>query len=729
MNGALANTETRTWYDWYDGAVQSRIEFRPDTGTSTRFNTYFSYDGSGHLLSAQVNDGRPRTVSYTNDLLGQVIRRDESDRNYSSGDPHEIWYRFGGRQMGYTGNNGTLDTDYKTSIDNRMRTAGSTSGAFRFGATHGSAHADFDLSLDPFTSYDQGGAGGSHTVRAGESLQSIAQNLWGDANLWYKIAEANGMAGSALSEGQRLTIPAGVMKNSHNVGTLKPYDPSDILGDVNPTTPQPQKASKKGNKCGVFGAVLLVVVAVAVTALTQGATTGFFTGLFSGTAAAGSAAATAGAVAGGIVGGAVAGAAGSIASQAVGLATGIRDKFSWKGVALAGISGGVGGGLGAVLPGAGFVGGALRGAAGSVVSQGIGVATGLQKKFDWAGVAAAGVIGGVSHAAGRALGAKPLFGQGADTTVGNHLRHAAASGASAIAGAATRSVLTGTSFGDNVMAVLPDVIGSTIGNMIANGVVGSGKMSDIEKEFVAQAEASAKRADTLPGSLTAPLLEYDLSWSDSDSRVTIGGVAVDDQFQFALTNESLGYSLNQQIGGKNPFGIFNLDVAPPALVELRQRYPEIVKWENRIWNQSLPDTSLSLNTEFPFVHLITRPGREYGFVAYQNSKDGSLFIEPLFPGLNPATGRSDMINLPKRVAETGQFIKPGYTTLLIEHTHPFPYSFGNQIGSGYARGPSGPDFRLSYRNPTAISVVQALAPGGGRQFFYFGPKLYPDQGR
>ena len=167
--------------------------------------------------------------------------------------------------MGYVGNNGTLDTDYKSSIDSRTRAPGAATGAFCFGASYGSAYADFDLSVDPFTSYDQGGAGGSHIVRAGESLQSIAQNLWGDSSLWYKLAEANGMAGAgALSEGQRLTIPAGVMKNTHNAGTLKPYDPSEIIGDVNPTTPQPQKAGKKGNKCGVLGAILLVAVAVAV---------------------------------------------------------------------------------------------------------------------------------------------------------------------------------------------------------------------------------------------------------------------------------------------------------------------------------------------------------------------------------------------------------------------------------------------------------------------------------
>jgi len=82
--------------------------------------------------------------------------------------------------------------------------------------------------------------------------------------LWFKLAEANGLTGaSALSEGQMLTIPAGVAKNTHNASTFKPYDAAEAIGDTSPTAPRP--GSK--NKCGAFGAVLLVIVAVAVTAI------------------------------------------------------------------------------------------------------------------------------------------------------------------------------------------------------------------------------------------------------------------------------------------------------------------------------------------------------------------------------------------------------------------------------------------------------------------------------
>ena len=46
---------------------------------------------------------------------------------------------------------------------------------------------------------------------------------------------------AALGEGQRIRLPAGVMKSGHSAQTFKPYDPSQVLGDVSPTTPKPAK--------------------------------------------------------------------------------------------------------------------------------------------------------------------------------------------------------------------------------------------------------------------------------------------------------------------------------------------------------------------------------------------------------------------------------------------------------------------------------------------------------
>jgi len=84
-----------------------------------------------------------------------------------------------------------------------------------------------------------------YVVQAGDTLSSIAAALWGDASLWWKLAEVNGLtAESALPEGLPLIIPAGVIVHHNNATTYQPYDPLEVLGNTSPTAPAPQ--GKKG---------------------------------------------------------------------------------------------------------------------------------------------------------------------------------------------------------------------------------------------------------------------------------------------------------------------------------------------------------------------------------------------------------------------------------------------------------------------------------------------------
>jgi len=507
-----------TGYAWYDGAVQSSVAH---TQTGNNVTTGFTYDGSGALVSVAIADSRSRTVSFVNDANGQAIKRDEADYNVSAGDPHEVWHRFGGKQMGHVGNNGTLDTDYATSIANRTIAPGT--GAFRFGSANGAIEGDFDLSGEGFTSYGQGVGAGGYTVREGDTLETIAASLWGDSALWYKLAEANGLTGSGgLAEGRRLSVPAGAIRSHHNASTFKPYDPAETIGDLSPATPKPQKA--KSGKCGTFGIILLVAIAVAVTVVTSGAFLAA-TGAVSGGIGTGIGAFVAGTagftsmVAAGAVGGAV----GSIASQGFGVATGIQDKFSWKAVALAGLAGGISAGLGHAFPAVGaaaagsqtatklgtlsLVGrGAFIGVSGSALTQGVGTLVGLQKKFDFAGVAAAGLAGGASAGVGKALGAGPL----SDLSARNIGANLATSTANAIANAATRSLINGSDFGDNMLAALPDIIGSTIGNMIGSALAGDSSSPAARMRRAHRAVAAMDGQDELTSgarSLTAQALE------------------------------------------------------------------------------------------------------------------------------------------------------------------------------------------------------------------------------
>jgi hypothetical protein len=178
-------------------------------------------------------------------------------------------------------------------------------------------------------------------------------------------------------------------------------------------------------------------------------------------------------VGGAILGGAATGALASVVSQGIGIATGLQDKFSWKAVGLAAIAGGVGGavGPGGLFKGDGLFGGmgskvvsaALRGAASNAVTQGIGIATGLQKKFDWAGVASAGVGAGVGQWAGSKWGLSGTSGRIASGMAGG------------IAASAAESLVTGRNFGDVLTKNLPSIVSNTLGGILADQIAARGR--------------------------------------------------------------------------------------------------------------------------------------------------------------------------------------------------------------------------------------------------------------
>ncbi|WP_440534032.1 Ig-like domain repeat protein [Variovorax sp. YR566] len=272
--------------------------------------------------------------------------------------------------------------------------------------------ASFSFGYQPINGNYPAGTPGTYAVGASDTLQSIAKGAYGDANLWYLIADANGLGGNAeLRVGQVLTIPAHV-SSANNSGTFKPYDPSKIMEGTNPTMMAMPQSQDGG--CGAIGQIIMVVVAVVVSIYTAGAALGAMGGVAAGT--------TGGVVIGGVTysaatvvaAGAIGGAVGSIASQAVGVAIGAQDSFSWKGVALGAIAGGASAGLGGIggEGGIDFLGDGAKSlgnrviqqAAGNAITQGIAVATGLQSSFSWRSVAASAVGAGVGQAVGPVIG-------------------------------------------------------------------------------------------------------------------------------------------------------------------------------------------------------------------------------------------------------------------------------------------------------------------------------------
>jgi YD repeat-containing protein len=329
--------------------------------------------------------------------------------------------------------------------------------------------ASFSFGYQPINGNYPAGTPGTYAVGASDTLQGIAKSAYGDSSLWYLIADANGLSGNAeLRVGQVLTIPAHV-SNADNSGTFRPYDPSKIMGDTSPTMMALPQSQSGG--CGGLGQVIVAVVAVVVAVFTQQY---YIVGELGSVGSAAAAEAVAAASTTDLViSGAIGGAVGSVASQAVGIALGVQDRFSWKAVAMAGISGGVSGGLSGLKPfgmasETALIGNAVvRSAIGNATSQGIFIATGLQRSFNWKGVAASALGAGAAQGLNAAMNYYPghLAGVGgvpANAITGFDLGRSLTSG---LGGAVLGNLARGGKISAANLAA--DAFGNVIGDSIA----------------------------------------------------------------------------------------------------------------------------------------------------------------------------------------------------------------------------------------------------------------------
>jgi hypothetical protein len=207
-------------YIWFDGAREATESYQPNSTTS--WSSFLVYDTRQNLVEANIDDGQARDVFYADNMLGEIVQR---DTGYEGGGghtnisgPHARYYYFGGIEMGDVSNDGTSNVNYATAITDHKTKPGT--GLFQNGATTETKYADFDASYDPINGLTYDSTPGSYTVQGGDTLQSIAQQIWGDANFWYLIADANGLDNSStLVAVQTLIIPNKVADNQNNNST------------------------------------------------------------------------------------------------------------------------------------------------------------------------------------------------------------------------------------------------------------------------------------------------------------------------------------------------------------------------------------------------------------------------------------------------------------------------------------------------------------------------------
>ena len=294
------------------------------TGSSTS-----TFDANDHLVRLDLGQGDNQDSAefklfiYNND--GQILRRQHDDgENDTTTIPITEFLYANGNPVGETGTktDGTTETVLDSGNYGLIKNLGETF---------------------PTASVSE------YVVRSGDTLQSIAAQVYGNPSLWFLIADANGLTGSEeLKAGTRLVIPNGTQIGRLTADTHKVYSQSEIVGSTLPNLKTPP--SNTDNTCAVVAAIILAIViailAVVATIFTAGLAAPIIAGLLG---VAGSAVATmiVGAVVGAVVG-TVIGIAASAITQGINIALKVQSEFDWKQFAadaVSGVIGGIGGAL------------------------------------------------------------------------------------------------------------------------------------------------------------------------------------------------------------------------------------------------------------------------------------------------------------------------------------------------------------------------------------------------
>ena len=387
---------------------------------------------------------------------------------------------------------------------------------------------------------------GSYTVQEnGQSLQSIAKAIWGDATQWYMLAEANGINDSTvLTAGQSIRIPERSSSIHNDYQTYQPYNANHAIGDASPDLTLPPPPIDDGGTCGMMKQLVVMVVTVVVA---------YYTGVWLGELGAGT-----------FVAGAIGGAVGSVVGQETGIALGVQDKLDWNQVGLSAIGGGISGGMQGATFGTtdAVANGFIRGAISSTLTQGIGVATGLQKKFNWMGVAAAAAGGAVSAGVNQSN-----FNDAEFVNSFNGDMHAARIASGIMAGFAsglTASVLHGGK------VTIAQVMVDSFGQGLTSGVMEAMQPQDALGDFIS---LHSKEWNAIPVGNSAIRLSNGVEISDADmERASNNG----EKFvQAKLTRKH----------GKTP--IFDLSGAPASFdaSSLSSLKDDVGAWNDNIMPQ------------------------------------------------------------------------------------------------------------------------------------------------
>ena len=256
VGGTIAQTATGTsGYDAEGDLTDYRVTFLGNgyanplptgvnVGDVEAFHvSYFKKDGYLEQQTAGTSTNTnltPATTTSIYDALGQRVATDEALQHVSVPDTVRVF--------SYDGDGQILSRRDGTVSSGVFQLSTAVSAAQHYYDAEGHEVANLDESgtinirdgIDATAAFSsQNSYTGSYVVQAGDTLQSIAQTVYGNANLWYVIADANALSvdssGTAINlvAGTTLKLPA-VSNEQNSSQTFTPYNPLKLIGSTTP---------------------------------------------------------------------------------------------------------------------------------------------------------------------------------------------------------------------------------------------------------------------------------------------------------------------------------------------------------------------------------------------------------------------------------------------------------------------------------------------------------------
>jgi YD repeat-containing protein len=219
-------------------------------GTSDAYA--FEYDATTTYVERFVNLNNTSTTAKVHDANGQLTNVNKTNNETGESTSIRYWYDADGHVQSRKEG---ADTTFSLIVNGNV-----------LGNETKEANNFLGQTYAPATSATYTSAPSVYTVQANDTLKGIAQRLWGDASLWYLIADLNGVDnGDTLAVGRALKIPARVNTVHNNYQTFRPYNASEATGNT-----MPLATPGNAESCGAMGNIVTAAIAVAASYVTSG---------------------------------------------------------------------------------------------------------------------------------------------------------------------------------------------------------------------------------------------------------------------------------------------------------------------------------------------------------------------------------------------------------------------------------------------------------------------------